>query len=363
MQWHVTDRCNLRCSHCYQETYSGEEMDKRALLQVLEGFKDLQDLPRFSGDDCQRRAHVNVTGGEPFVREDLFDLLEALHGEGAWLSYGVLTNGTLVDEEVVRRLVRLRPSMVQVSIEGNASTHDSIRGAGTFEKALGAIKAMSRAGLWTVVSFTAHRGNFREFPDVARWARRAGARKVWTDRLLPFGAGSAMSDLTLTPEETREFFDLVHVTQRKIARWRSSTFVRMDRGLQFLVGTGLPYRCSAGDTLVTVMPNGDVLPCRRMPIVVGNLLEEALPRIYEGSPFLNDLREPERVPEGCETCNFLLSCKGGSRCISYAVHGDPFKADPGCWLASSGPSFTCDCLEVREYDSATMADTEVDIRG
>ena len=107
----------------------------------------------------------------------------------------------------------------------------------------------------------------------------------------------------------------------------------MHRALQFLVGGGRPYRCTAGDSLITVQPNGDVVPCRRMPLRVGNLLETPLAELYERSPLLRALRDPDRASRGCERCAFARLCGGGLRCLSAAVHGDPFVADPGCWLA------------------------------
>ena len=114
------------------------------------------------------------------------------------------------------------------------------------------------------------------------------------------------------------------------------------------------YRCSAGDTLVTVMPDGDVYPCRRLPVKVGNIRETRLRDLYLGSRLMRDLRDRDRVAEGCEGCHFARICGGGSRCLSHAVNGDPFRADPGCWLAFNGPGPTSGCLETFELDTNAM---------
>jgi radical SAM protein with 4Fe4S-binding SPASM domain len=111
------------------------------------------------------------------------------------------------------------------------------------------------------------------------------------------------------------------------------TEVAMHRALQFLE-CGHPYHCTAGDTLITVQPNEDLYPCRRMPIRVGNLLETPLVDLYRKSPLFRDLRNREKVSKGCQGCCFSGLCRGGLKCLSYAVTGDPFRADPGCWLAS-----------------------------
>jgi radical SAM protein with 4Fe4S-binding SPASM domain len=107
----------------------------------------------------------------------------------------------------------------------------------------------------------------------------------------------------------------------------------MHRALQFLEG-GHPYQCTAGDRLITVQPNGDLYPCRRMPIRTGNLLETPLVDLYQKSPLFRALRDRDRTSKGCQGCLFSGLCRGGLKCLSYAVTGDPFVADPGCWLAS-----------------------------
>ena len=107
----------------------------------------------------------------------------------------------------------------------------------------------------------------------------------------------------------------------------------MHRALQFLVSGQRPYRCRAGDRLITVAPNGDVYPCRRMPIRVGNLMETPLTELYWASEELRVLRDTARVPQGCEGCRYAAWCCGGDRCLAHAVTGNAFTADPGCWLA------------------------------
>lgn len=83
------------------------------------------------------------------------------------------------------------------------------------------------------------------------------------------------------------------------------------------------------------MPNGDVYPCRRMPIRAGNVLDRPLAEIYRDAPLLRTLRDHDRVSAGCEGCRHRPECRGGLRCLAYAVTGDPFHADPGCWMAAS----------------------------
>ena len=93
------------------------------------------------------------------------------------------------------------------------------------------------------------------------------------------------------------------------------------------------YRCTAGDTLITVMPDGTLYPCRRMPIDAGNLHQTPLAELYDGALF-RQLRDPAIVAGGCEKFSYERLFRGGLRCLSYATKKSFVVADPGCWLAT-----------------------------
>ncbi len=341
LQWHVTERCNGRCTHCYQEQSPGEELALSRLFDILEQFSCFLDACDRDHSPEGATGHVTITGGEPFVREDILDLLDELARHRDRFTFALLTNGTLIDDRLARYLSVQRPLFVQVSMEGTPATHDRMRGAGSFELVARAVRRLVRQGVPTFISFTAHRGNFREFPEVARIGRRLGSTAVWTDRLIPLGHADSMQDLLLSPDETREYVSLIAQAARRHwwKLWRPSR-VADHRALQFLGRGRKAYRCAAGRTLLTLMPNGDLLPCRRMPIRVGNVLETPLIDLYRHSEALRALRRRERVAAGCEGCEHARTCGGGLRCLAHAVHGDAFRADPGCWLAT-GQTISC----------------------
>jgi len=335
LQWHVTERCNLRCAHCYQDSNGCDELSYDELLQILHQFRELLKAWRGRTPDRRVGGHITLTGGEPFVRYDFVELLEELYRRQKEFSYAILTNGTLIDDSLARWLGKHKPAFVQVSIEGDRATHDRIRGAGSYDAADDALRRLRRRGVRTLISFTAHRQNYREFPAVAQLGREIGVSRVWADRLIPTGAGVALREQMLTPSELQEFLRIMRAEQSvPQRRWRKGTEIAMRRALQFLVAGGRPYHCTAGDSLLTVQPNGDLYPCRRMPVRIGNLLEQPLSELYYGSELLRNLRDRTRVSHGCESCIFRRDCRGGLKCLSHAVYADPFVADPGCWRAS-----------------------------
>ena len=338
MQWHIIDRCNLRCAHCYQEQYQSPDPSLAFLLQVLEQYEETLDwLSRQGGKSLP--GMITVTGGEPFLHSELFDLLERIVASRLQIDFAVLTNGTMITGKVAKRLSRLRPRYVQVSLDGAPDTHDQIRGQGAFAAALAGLDQLRRVGIRTVVSFTVSRLNCNDFGTVVRLARAHGIDQVWSDRLIP--TTPQQEAWSLSPQETNEFFEQMNVARqeceaaRRFFSWQrlfgkgSRTEVTMRRAGQFLTAGGPAYRCAAARSLVAVLPDGTLLPCRRMPIPVGRLSETSLLDLYRNSIIFKELR---RGVNPCPTCPFGQACQGGLRCLAYAVHGTPFAPDPGCPL-------------------------------
>ncbi|MEY3219881.1 MAG: hypothetical protein RIT27_1238 [Pseudomonadota bacterium] len=332
LQWHITDRCNLRCRHCYQQDYHKDELSFEKLVSIFEQFKDfivtLQQIAQH-----KITAHITITGGEPFIRKDFGDLLCLFHSHQNWLTFGILTNGSFIDEKCAKYLKQLQPSFVQLSLEGTEKTHDHIRGIGHFKTTLSAIKQLRKQQIKTLISFTAHRDNYQEFQKVAEIGRQSKVNRVWSDRLIPQGSGAELQ--TLNSEETLQLFQMMAETKQRFEqKWFHQTEVALHRALQFLVG-GNVYRCNAGKGLLTIQPNGDVYPCRRMPIKVGNVFETPLLAIYQHHYLLQQLRDSNTISQGCEKCFYQRKCRGGLKCLSYALTGDPFQADPSCWLKTN----------------------------
>ena len=105
----------------------------------------------------------------------------------------------------------------------------------------------------------------------------------------------------------------------------------MYRALQFQMTNDFAYGCTAGDTLLTVMENGDLVPCRRMPIVVGNLLKDNMYDLYKNNKILKELRK-NIIPDDCKHCEHSEMCHGGLKCLTYAIYKDLNHKDVGCNL-------------------------------
>lgn len=330
LQWHITDRCNLRCQHCYQSSYQRTgELDFSQWQGVIQQYKDLlEHLSDQAGFPI--KGQINVTGGEPFAHEAFLDLLQLFTQHRESFSFAILSNGSFIDETMAKRLQIFAPRFVQISFEGIQRTHDRIRGENQFHTASVALRNLVKVGIRSLIAFTAQHDNYHEFAEVAKHAQSLQVSEIWAERVLP--CGNAKQNQTLNTLETQSFFKSMHrVQQRNLRSWLPSTYVRMHRALQFLVAGGEPYQCSAGNGLLALLPNGDVLPCRRLPIVVGNILNSSLIELYQHAPALENLRQ-SIPPKACQQCFYVEFCRGGLKCLSYTQTGRLDQPDPNCWV-------------------------------
>lgn len=332
MQFHITGRCNLRCKHCYRTEGNVQPLSLETVLDILDQFAALSREYNLR-HRIKRRGHVNLTGGEPFFREDMDKILERLGAYRQELSFGILSNGSLIDDRWIRLLKENDVSFVQLSLDGTRQTHDALRAPGDYDRTLAMARRLEKNGIRTYISFTANRENYRQLPQVAAECRRAGITKLWTDRLVPIGNGEELRELAITAELLPDYLRVLRKAQ---GNWLTKllwprTQVTANRALQFQGAKGSFYTCSAGRSLITVDEFGQIMPCRRMPIICGKLPENRLEDVYFNHPVFQALRQ-QGIPKVCAQCRYALLCRGGARCQSYAHTGHFTGADPGCPL-------------------------------
>lgn len=324
LQWHLGEHCNLKCLHCYQENHKPVMLKYEELENIYNQYKDLLKK-------LDMKGHINITGGEPLCNPYLFKILDLIDKDSEMISFSILSNGTLITDEIAKKIKSYNPYYVQVSLEGGKKTNDYIRGKGTYKQIAEGIKNLRKNDIFTSISFTANNLNYKEFPKVVKYARKYKVNNVWSDRYIPLG-GSEDKDLALNYDQTREYLKIMSEERQKLRRKKNNiTTISMYRALQFQMTNDFAYGCTAGDTLLTVMENGDLVPCRRMPIVVGNLLKENMTDLYFNNEILRELRK-YNVPNDCKNCEHSELCHGGLKCLTYALYNDLNHKDVGCDL-------------------------------
>ena len=311
LQWHILHRCNLHCKHCYQDDYRAE-MKREDMLSVLDKYVAYLEKHDYEGQ-------INLPGGEPLLHPDFMFLAAEIRKRG--LRLGILTNGTLITEEIAGQLAALHPVFVQVSLDGPRRIHDEIRGEGCFDKALAGIDCLKRQGVRVLVSFTAMKDNWASFRELAKICRAHRVDKLWWDRVVTDDPA-----LFLTTEE----FRALSKTAARLSRWYR--FISNDRALQWIPRGTCGYECSAGKRLLVVLPDGSLMACRRLPFVIGNIGDdEELARIVDGNPTMRQLARPAFPPK-CVKCRHFIKCAGGSKCVTFAQTGRLDAADVNCYL-------------------------------
>jgi radical SAM protein with 4Fe4S-binding SPASM domain len=320
LQWHLTDRCNLRCTHCYRDAVK-PELPARELTAVFENFCRLRRrMP-------QPRARVQLAGGEPLLSEHLFHVLDLVAAAG--FQSRILTNGTLVDAGVARDLAAHGCRIVQVSVDGGPTAHDAMRGRGSFRRVMDGARHLRDAGIEVTFSMTLTRENRAEIGAVFE-AARGVARRVGFHRLVPCGRGTELADRLLSREELEAAFAEILAQRRRAPELEVP--LRDPLWKPFLRHLCLETHadgCSAGYGGICIDSDADVYPCRRMPVVVGNALSDELTEVWNAGS-MSQLRDRDALRGRCGRCALRWRC-GGCRAIARAVHGDPLAEDPQCF--------------------------------
>ncbi len=345
--WQFTNRCNLRCRHCYASSTPSSMPDE---LTTDEAKKLIDELA-----ECGV-AGIAFSGGEPLARGDFFEVARYAKERGFYVS--VATNGTLITPSVAKMLKDC-VDYVEISIDGLGETHDSFRGVpGAFDRAVEGAKNCIAQGIDVGIAMTVTRYNLSEVPKVIQLAKDIGASRFCAFNFIPTGRGRDIIDVDLAPDEREELLKFLYtkmlednsiqilstapqysrisiqaVKENPNAFAIPTHFFSKDIGKALKSKTEIITEfiggCGAGRLYCAIQPNGDVWPCVFMPIRVGNIRERRFRDIWLNNKILNALRDRSKLKGHCGVCKYRNVC-GGCRARAYAYFGDILAPDPGC---------------------------------
>jgi radical SAM protein with 4Fe4S-binding SPASM domain len=327
----------LRCKHCYQNNEKPEEMSFKEICQVTiaadEMVRDWQEVY-----DIEFSPSFNITGGEPFLRSDFYKILEKM-AETAFDLY-ILSNGTLITKEKAQQVADLGVKGVQVSLEGPERIHETIRGTGSFSRAVAGIQTLMAVGVKVSINATLSQVNAPYFMELVDLAVSLGVPRLGFSRLVPAGQGMTMVEQMLSTEQVKQFYEKIFslaidgleiTSGDPIAFQMKSPLPFEDQGAIAMGG------CAAGVSGLTILSDGTVIPCRRLPIPIGNVKLESMREIWATSPVLEALRDKTRYQGKCGTCKRWVQCRGCraiANAYSRAKGTSVFLAeDPQCFIA------------------------------
>jgi MoaA/NifB/PqqE/SkfB family radical SAM enzyme len=191
--WNCTKTCNLKCMHCYANSdskkYEGE-------LSTNEAKALINDFHEF------RVPVILFSGGEPLLREDLFELIE--HARNHKIRSTISTNGTIIDNDVARRIKQSGVGYVGISLDGIGSKHDEFRRTkGCFDKALNGIRNCREVNQKVGVRFTINSHNYNQLEDIFHLIKEEKINRVCFYHLVYSGRGSEMIKEDISHEESR----------------------------------------------------------------------------------------------------------------------------------------------------------------
>lgn len=337
VQWHITDRCNWHCKHCYQERYLAPEMSLEKLQDILDQILMLLKKWRIP-KSC---AKIQITGGEPFLRQDFLRFLAKIHKASPFFHrLIIMSNGSLLTKEIVKILRLFEVTALQLSLEGMEKNNDEIRGEGTFQKTLGAAELLKWAGIQTIISLTLTKKNRQDIKPLAKLlaSPKFNITRLGVRRIVPIGAGEQLKELILEPEELRAAYKELEEINKIMLK--NNLRLRVAGGCENAIFNDeisnpdiMSYNnCGITDgRIIVIMPNGDVLACRRLPIKIGSLNEKRLEEIYY-SPIYEKLRNGSdlNTDSPCNKCSNFQNCFGGAKCVTYALTGKT-TPDVQCW--------------------------------
>jgi len=331
IQWHFIERCNLRCRHCYQKNFEFREFEESKLLRIT-------DILEHTLKKWEKSGRISLTGGEPLLRKDLLlKLLQFFETSDVFYWISILTNGTLVDKSIADQMKGFsKLQEIQVSLDGAcAVSHDRLRGKGSFDKAVEGLKLLKREGFNISIMFTLHKQNREEALKIIQLAEDLGVDFLTIERMVPFGQED-IKNFYLEPNELKEIYEAVYRKKVEIEK-KGRLKIRVSRPLWGLIEKNIGGFCPAGFSSLAVLHDGTVLPCRRLEIPIGNILDDGLFKIWYTSEVLWKLRNKNLLGGKCRTCEMLGNC-GGCRAIAHALINDFNAQDPQCWKADKQPT-------------------------
>lgn len=351
--WEITRRCNLSCAHCrasaHDDLYEGE-------LTTQECFHLVDDIVQIG------KPIIILTGGEPLMRPDVFDVGRYAVAKGLRVVMG--TNGTLITEETATRLKQIPLSRIAVSLDfPGKELQDKFRGqVGAYESALAGIDRAREAGIEIQINCTLTRMNISYIDQLLDLALKIGAVAFHPFLLVPTGRGRGLESAELSPWQYENTLNWIYDKQQEMgnriffkptdAPHYMRVMKQRQRQSQPNVlasppetataarrhpASSITRGCLAGISFCFISHRGRVQGCGYLDVEAGNIRSQPFNQIWADSPLFNHLRDLANIKGKCGKCEYKRVC-GGCRARAYEASGDYLEAEPYCIYEPVSPS-------------------------
>lgn len=343
--WNTTRSCNLKCLYCYIDAQAKKDKNE---LTTEQARVMIEDLAGFGV------PVLLFSGGEPFMRPDLFELGEYALSKG--LRTVISTNGTLITKEIAKRIKDTGFSYVGISLDGLEATNDKLRKeCGAFQKTLQGIRNCHSYGVRAGLRFTINKHNFKDIPGIFDLIEQEGITRACFYHLVYSGRGSEMIKDDLSKEQARDVMDIIFErTIRLCAKNDKAEILTVDNhadGVYLYLRVKKEDEKKAQEILKLLRINGGnksgigIADVDNLGFVhpdqfwrhysFGNVLQSKFSEIWmdESDALLKNLRNRLGLLKGkCGRCRFQDICAGNFRARAEAFYGDVWQEDPACYL-------------------------------
>jgi heme b synthase len=332
--WETTRNCNLDCVHCRASATRGPHAGE---LDTAEGRRLLDQIAEVG------RPIVILTGGEPLLRDDIYELIR--YGDRRGLRMVMAPNGTLITAEIAAELAAAGIKRLSISLDGaSAGTHDAFRKVpGAFEGALRGVDFIKKAGIPFQINTTVTQINLEEIPKIQALAVALGAVAHHIFLLVPTGRGKYILDKAIDAEQYEQtlnwFYDQRGKTPLELKATCAPHYYRILRQRSAREGQHVSFQthgldavtrgCLGGIGFCFVSHRGEVQPCGFLDTPCGNVRERSFADIWKHAEVFTALRDFKRLEGKCGRCEFTRVC-GGCRARAFEATGSYLAEEPLC---------------------------------
>jgi len=308
--WECTLNCNFFCKHCgssagrknYEGSLKTEEI-KNVFEEVADNFNPKETM-------------IAVTGGEPLLRQDLFDVMK--YAKSLGFSWGMVTNGFLVNEKILQKMKDSGMDTIVVSIDGIEKTHDEFRQVkGAYEHAIKAIKLLDKANFLKDLQITTciHKGNFADLEKMYKTFIPLGITSWRVMNVDPIGRAEDNSEIIINDSQLKLMLEFIK-EKRKTSKVKITYGCEGFLGLDFEDEVrGHLFYCATGINIASILYNGDIFICPNVPrlphLIQGNVKKDSFVKIWNEK--FEFFRNKNRTNcDKCSKCKFWDFCLGGS---------------------------------------------------
>nr|MDD3720747.1 radical SAM protein [Candidatus Gracilibacteria bacterium] len=330
LQWHITNACQLRCKHCYVDFSKPVALDFNSISSGIDNY--ISFLRKYNIE-----GKVYFTGGDPWLYPKFKDIVEYSLKNG--LKVSLFGNYHLLTDKNIAWLKEKGINFYQLSIEGLENKHEEIRGKGTFKEVVKAIEKLENNNIQSLVNMTVSKWNINEvIPLIEYLARNTKLSRFDFVRVVPMGKAS--KNIMVTNSEFKDLLLKILKVEEKLKSEKCKLQIGKKDHLWKLLYyennklnidlDDKVYGCGMGYRHLTVIENGDVLLCRKLPIKIGNITENSLIDIYENSLYIDKIHKGNLI-KGCLKCKLKNVCRG-CPAVNYGLYKNFNKIDSQCWI-------------------------------